>query len=125
MTEYTLKLDPETHDLVFDESGVMVTVEGDEATAQNVAVTLGTWEGEFLLDRTHGTPYQRVLGQDNAQVMEGDAEAVIREGILQEPGVVIIKEISAEIAGRTLLASFTGELAGGSEIVMEGVEQRG
>lgn len=126
MTEFTLKLDPATRDLSFDESGSMDLVEGDDVYAQNVNNTLNTWLGEFRLDETHGTDYARVLAQDNYSVADGEAEEVIRDGILQEPGISLINTIEVAIGpGRVLSASFSGEFISGETITLEELTQHG
>ena len=55
MAQFTLRIDPTTRDITFDDAGIMQTVAGDEATAQNVRLTLDVWRGEFPFDPTHGT----------------------------------------------------------------------
>lgn len=120
MTQYTLKLDPVTRDLVFDADGLLETIEGDEATAQNVDNTLRTWKGEFLLEESHGTDYDRILGKDSYDILSnGDADAVLREGILQETRVAVIRSLELAVTDRVLTGTFHGELEDGSPIDME------
>lgn len=124
--EFTLKLHPDTRDLIFDAAGIMQTVEGDNAAAQNVDVVLSTWLGEFFLDETHGTDYGRILSQDHYDVLDGEAEEVVRDGILQEPQMSMITSVDVSIRDkRTLVVGFTGELASGTIITREELTQRG
>ena len=125
MAEFTMKLDPDTRDLVFDNSGIMATVEDDDAYTQNVRLALDAWLGEFILDETHGTDYSRILAQDDS-VADSEAEEVIRDGILQEPQVSLVNTISAVMApGRVLTIGFTGELQSGEAISLEELRQNG
>lgn len=119
--EYTLKLDEETGDLLFDEEGMLVTVEGDGVTAQNVRLTLDAWRGEFLLDETHGADYDRVfLDENSGSDREEIAREVIREAVFQEKSVILLRNVEASVAdGRRLVGSFRGELANGESITME------
>ena len=60
---YTLKIDPNTRDLVLDDDGVMVTVAGPLTSAQCVRLTLQAWRGEFPFVPSHGTEYERIMGK--------------------------------------------------------------
>jgi len=124
--EYTLKLDPETRDILFDEDGLLETIEGDAVYAQNTLNTLLTWKGEFMLDETHGTDYDRVLAQDYSDIAGGQADDVYREAIFQEDHIAVINDLSvsfvaerSEHDSRMLEVSFHGELTSGSPISME------
>lgn len=126
MIEFTLKLDPVTRDLMFDGNGIMLTVEGDEATAQNITNTLNTWLGEFMLDETHGTDYELILGDNYFDATDDEVKEIIRDAILQEPQVTLIKSINVERGeSRTLTFGFDGELASGSSISLEELKQSG
>ena len=52
---WTLKIDPESRDLILDDAGALETISGDETTAQAVRLTLEVYRGEFPFDPTHGT----------------------------------------------------------------------
>lgn len=56
-----LKLDPESRDLCFDADGIMDQLEDGEAIAQNIRNNLNTWKGEFELDTSHGTAWERIV----------------------------------------------------------------
>lgn len=125
MADYTLKLDPVTRDLLFDANGIMETIEGDDASVQNVNVNLNTWKGGFLLDETHGTDYARILSKFRREVLPNETEEVLRDGVLQEPKVSIINSIDATLSDqRVLNAYITGELASETDFDTE-VSQNG
>ena len=46
---WTLKIDPESRDLILDDAGALETISGDETTAQAVRLTLEVYRGEFPL----------------------------------------------------------------------------
>lgn len=118
--EYTLKLDPKTRDIGFDEEDLLATVDGDDVAVQNVNVNLNTRKGEFLLEETHGTDYARLLGEGERDVMSDTAEEVIRDGVLQEPNVVLITDLQISLdRGRVLRSHVTGELASNSTFTLE------
>lgn len=53
-----------------------------DGVAQNVVTRLALWQGTWFIDTDEGTPWlQRVLGKRTA------VEAIIRNRILQTPGV--------------------------------------
>lgn len=56
---WTLKIDPESRDLILDDAGALETISGDETTAQAVRLTLEVYRGEFPFDPTHGTEYEQ------------------------------------------------------------------
>lgn len=117
--DYTLKLDPQTRDIVFDEDGLLATIAGDDATVQNVNVNLNTWMGEFLLDETHGTDYERVLGEPNS-FSRSEGEEIVRDSVLQEPKVAIVSGVDVSIDEKRILhAEVAGELASGAEMSTE------
>ena len=47
---WTLKIDPESRDLILDDAGALETISGDETTAQAVRLTLEVYRGEFPFD---------------------------------------------------------------------------
>ena len=119
MAEYTLKIDPATRDFVFDEDGMLEIVEGDDVYVQNVDCTLKSWKSEFFLDESHGTDYDRVLSQDYCDILRGEGEEIVREGILQESHVSLIETLEVAIRNRTVYATFAAELASGEEFESE------
>ena len=124
--DFTLKLDSGTRDLVFDDDGIMATIEGDDTYIQNVENNLNTWLGEFVLDDTHGTDYSRILGRNDSEIAPGEPEEVIRDAVLQEPNVSLINSVTVgQSARRTMDISLSGELLSGENISIGGITQRG
>lgn len=113
-----LKLDLESRDLCFDSEGILDHLEDAEAIAQNIRNNLNTWRGEFELDTSHGTEWERVVGLP-ASGMEDEADDVLRESIFQEPYVREIESLSCAIDGRTIEADFSGTLYDGSTVRVE------
>ena len=110
-------INPDTHDLDFDEKGILKTIEENETAAQNIRLTLEAGKGDFDLVPSHGTDYAQILGQP---VDAGVADEVIREAIFQEDRLASIDEISIKESDRRgLEISFSGTLNDGEGIHME------
>ena len=116
---YTLKIDPNTRDIAFDDEGILATVSGDAATAQAVRLTLEVWKGEFLFDPTHGTDYERIMGKKARELDADEISEVVREAIFQESDVEEVDTVNYAMAGRGLNISFTGRLTSGNTITTE------
>ena len=114
MENITLKIDPDTHDLVMDDEGNFVMIGGAETVAQCVRLTLETFKGEWFLDLRHGTDYDQIIGDGT-----GNPETVLREAIFQETGVKYIDRLEVTRRGRELLVSFDGRLKDGTSIHTE------
>ena len=82
--DFTLRIDPQTRDIVFDEDGMLETISGDEATAQAVRQTLLVYKGEFPLVPSHGTDYEKIMGKKPNELEDDEVPEVIREGVFQE-----------------------------------------
>lgn len=115
----TLRIDPESRDLVLDEDGIMERVYGDDTTSQSVRLTLQTWKGEFFLDTTHGTEYDRILGKKPHELPQDEVGEVLRESIFQEGDVAQVDDVEAEIGGKAVGAAFNAKLSSGKIISME------
>ncbi len=113
-----LKLDPDSRDLCFDSEGLLDILEDGAAIAQNIRNNLNTWKGEFELDTSHGTEWERVVGQPLSGI-EDEADDVLRTSIFQEPYVREIKSLTPLVEGRTIGAEFYGTLYDGSAIRVE------
>ena len=110
-------IDPETHDLDFDENGILRTAEDAAAAAQNIRLTLEAFKGDFLLVPDHGTDYERILGQP---MDEETADEVIREAVFQEERLAVVEKLTVEESEkRNLNISFSGQLDDGTEVSME------
>lgn len=90
MDDYTtLKIDSKTKDFVFDENGIMETISGADAIAQNIQICLTAWKGDFVELPEHGTDYQKIFGENTDKE---EIEEIIRESIYQEKEVEQIEE---------------------------------
>lgn len=115
----TLRIDPASRDLVLDDDGFMEQIFDEEATAQCVRLTLQTWKGEFFLDTTHGTEYDRVLGKKPHELPQDETGEVLREAIFQETDVEQVDDVDADIGEKTVGAAFNAKLSSGKTISME------
>ena len=65
---FDLYLDPYTNDLVVEDNDFKTTTTLAESLRQKLSITLKTWQGEWFLDTTYGTPYiQSILGKPRTQ----------------------------------------------------------
>lgn len=119
MDGYTLKIDEKTRDLVFDDDGYFKEIYGDESSAQAVRLTLLVYKGEFPLDSTHGTDYDRIMGQPLSRLPQDEIEEILREAIFQEEEVVQIDSMELTQKGRSLGVAFVGTLKSGKTIKTE------
>ena len=117
--DFTLRIDPQTRDIVFDEDGMLETISGDEATAQAVRQTLLVYKGEFPLVPSHGTDYEKIMGKKPNELEDDEVPEVIREGVFQEPEVTEVDGVEFNIAGRSMDISVSGCLASGNTITSE------
>lgn len=107
----TLKIDPDSMDLVMDDGGNFALIYGDETTAQAVRLTLQAWEGDFPLDESHGTEWGQILGRKPSDLGDDEAAEVIRKAIFQEDDVQQVDTLSIEQSGaRGLDVTFSGTL---------------
>ena len=119
MENYTMKIDPNTRDLVVDEAGMLELVDGDATSAQAVRITLEAWKGEFPFDPTHGTEYDRIAGKKARELSEDEVPEVIRDAVLQETTVSEVDTVEYDLSGRSLNVSVTGTLTTGGVIKTE------
>ncbi len=119
MENYTMKIDPNTRDLVVDEAGMLELVDGDATSAQAVRLTLEAWKGEFPFDPTHGTEYDRIAGKKARELSEDEVPEVIRDAVLQETTVSEVDTVEYDLSGRSLNVSVTGTLTTGGVIKTE------
>ena len=116
---WTLKIDPDSRDIILDDAGVLETVSGDETTAQAVRLTLEVYKGEFPFDPTHGTEYKRRMGRKRRDLEDDEVPEVIRDAVFQEPQVAEVSSVEYELEGRALGISVTGRLQSGRTITTE------
>lgn len=115
----TVYIDPDMRDLAFDDEGMMRELYGDETSAQCVRLTLMAWKADFPLDESHGTDYERILGQRISDLTNDSVDEVVREAIFQEETVTQIDSIAHEVDGRHIDIEFSGTLSSGQTISME------
>ena len=65
---FDLFLDPITNDLVVGDGDFTTTQNLAESLRQKLSITLKTWQNEWFMDTTYGTPYrQSILGKPRTQ----------------------------------------------------------
>lgn len=117
MKNATLKL--VDGDLTFDAAGMLVMVEGNETTVQNIQTVLRTWKGDFELVPDHGADYDKVFGADVSDLAFAP-EDVVRAAIFQEGDVKSIESLTVtEDDERHPAIVFTGTLTDGSTATTE------
>lgn len=117
MANKVWKINPDTKDLSFSDSGLLETLEDDAASTQGVALTLGAWKGDFDLVPDHGTDYEQILG---VPADEETTDEVLREAIFQEDNVSTVDELTAaQAADRSLVVTWSGQLSNGKTVSME------
>ena len=114
-----LQIDTENRDLVLSEDGLIEQICDDETTRQCIRLTLQTWKEEFFLDATHGTEYARILGKKPFELPTDEIGEVLREAIFQEPDVATVDNLTSDIGGRAISATFAATLYSGKIISME------
>ncbi|WP_419882798.1 DUF2634 domain-containing protein [Peribacillus sp. B-H-3] len=77
-------------DIVIDENGEFVMIEGDEELAQAVEETLETRKGEFFLEPEHGLVFDNILGKEANQ---DEALEDIVEAVSQEDRIASVEEV--------------------------------
>lgn len=110
------KIDPDTKDLCFDDSGILEIVSEDETAIQSVRMTLMAFKGDFDPVPDHGTDYEQILG---LPADEDTMDEVIREAIFQESRVAMIDELAINMQNRSAEISFSGTLNNGEKVSME------
>ncbi|MBQ8135223.1 MAG: DUF2634 domain-containing protein [Lachnospiraceae bacterium] len=119
MENMTLKIDPETRDMVFDENGMPELIYDSETTVQNVRHALLTWKGEFFADETHGTDYEAVMGVNQNDIETGEIEEVIRDAVFQDPEIASVDSMDITYDSRTITAVIQMTLDDGEEVNLE------
>ncbi|MFV0240776.1 MAG: hypothetical protein ACK5H4_12160 [Lacrimispora sphenoides] len=93
MENITWEIDPNTKDLVFDNEGLLKTIEDDRTCIQNIRLALESWKGDFDLVPDHGTDYAQILG---GQADEDITHEVILEAIFQEDRMGVLESLVVE-----------------------------
>lgn len=106
MTDIRLDTDGDIDVTDFTSPSLFSASEALQAIGQHVLIRLRTFQGEWFLDTLEGVPYfQQILGAKNGEAV---ALGLIRQRILNTPGVTSVTAISVELdSARTLQVSFT------------------
>jgi len=102
-----LKIDPVTHDLVFDGNGDLTLVDGTDRIVQQARIRLRTFRGEYFADERVGMPYyERILGVK--PLRQSVVIAALREALLGIPGMRDVYDIvfAYEPTSRTARVTF-------------------
>lgn len=92
-----------TGDYQFGRSGIFL-IDSPEAVAQTINTRLNLWAGEWFLDSEEGTPYSNgILGYDT----QTTRDILIKDRILNTPGVVEIVSYSSVVENRRLIVNCT------------------
>lgn len=108
-----LRLDPLTHDL----DVANITIDGEEATYQEIKTRLLFFRGESFTDRTEGVPwFQEILVKGGDL---GRAKAIVRAAIASVPAVVDVPvvDLSLDPETRELSIYFEARSRDGARIL--------
>lgn len=113
------KLDPESHDLYLDDAGRTATVDGDEATAQEIKTRLLFFKGEAFTDTREGVPWYQEIMRKGADLAR--ARAIVRQAILSVPSIVDVPRVDVDLdrATRALTITWTARTDSGRTIRSE------
>ena len=112
------KIDPLTGDIVLDGTSVKRTASFAESVLQTVRSYISTFQGECFTDENAGVPwFDGVLGKGVA--FADYARQVVREKILEVPGVKRVKSASIDISGRNISGKFSIVLDDGQAVSFE------
>lgn len=104
-----------TNDICLSGNGVARTGTLSSTVAQRVSTMLKTFQGECYTDRYHGIPwYGGILGESVLDI--GYAKAILKEKIMEVPGVKDVQDISVTVKGRVLSGAFSLVCSDGSSI---------
>lgn len=114
-----LALDPATGDLRLDDSGrARLTVPGQEAVEQRLALRLSLWQGEWPLDTSVGIPYGALLGRKGAQAL---AARTLRQAAESCPGVALLTAFTFDLdAQRRATVTLAARTDTGAPVSLEG-----
>ena len=101
-----LRLDPLTHDLAISAHRVE-TVEGDEATAQEIKTRILFPRSDSFADRNEGLPWWEEILVKGADL--GRVRAIIRAAIASVPAIVDVTSVEVSLDKRTREATITWE----------------
>lgn len=108
-------------DLIINEQGELVMIDGDDELLQSLRIGLNTNRGEWFLNPDLGIDFSLYVGKNpNEEEMRSD----LSDGILQESRVDSVDEITFErdLSSRQQTISFKATKKTGEVITMEGVD---
>lgn len=107
-----LELDPVTGDLKIDSFDLSL-IEGVDQIAQNIAIRLRFFLGEWYLDVNAGVPYYQYFFIKNPNQIQ--VESFIKDEILGTDGVLQITDFASDYDGqnRTFKVNFTCQTENG------------
>jgi phage baseplate assembly protein W len=102
-------------DLVFDENGELIMIDGAEEVAQCAELALGTNQGEWFLNPKMGIIFRAFLDKKQS---EEEMREQIRQGLFQEPRIKTVETIEFTIdrKNRTIEISFQATADTGESI---------
>jgi hypothetical protein len=115
----SLKLS-ETGDIIMNDVGDLVMIEGTDEVAQCCHIGIGTNKGEWFLNPEMGIEFSRFLGK---QLNEEDMRDELTQGLMQEERIqsVDLIKFTIESKSRTLLVTFDAISIEGERIQAEEV----
>jgi hypothetical protein len=93
----SLKLNPDTNDLVMDDLNGLVMVEGSEEIAQRLRLSIITQAGEWFLNNELGIDWIRLLGK---KAKKEEITNEIRRKLVEDPAVEKVDYITFEDLGK-------------------------
>ena len=90
-----------TGDYQFGKAGIFF-MDSPQAVAQAIQTRLALWTGEWFLDATEGTQWVGGVVGHNTQATR---DLVIKERVLDTPGVVSIDSYGSSVANRVMTAT--------------------
>lgn len=91
----SLYLDPESHDLVFDDRMGLQMVSGTDEAAQHLRLLLATRMGEWFLNIRHGLDHGELLGQ-KMPAAENRIRAAVYDAVKQDSRDIRIQSLDLE-----------------------------
>lgn len=112
------KLDLVTGDIAVADGHVVRTASYEESVMQTVKTYLSTFQGESFTDGNAGVPwFDDILGND--MLFSDYAMQVVKEKILEVPGVRSVEKVNVTIDGRNLSGKISITLENGERREME------
>ena len=101
-----IKLDNQTHDLIYENGDLKLTLNQSESLAQRLKVKLSTFQGEWFLNDQLGLPYyQRIFTKG---VSKATVDTIYLRAISSEPEVIQVLDFDSSMdnANRIYSLSF-------------------